>query len=112
MTQTLYELIQTHFGLKTSYRVNPLVPQVETDVTQIVSNNPNRLGLLVVNSGANRIYMSPLNNVAVGAGIVLVPHGGAVSLKWDMDFEFVTSEFFGIADGLASNILCVEVYTI
>lgn len=112
MTKNLYELIQAHFGVKTSYRVNPEVSQVLTTVTKIISTNPNRLGLLIVNSGANRIYISPLSDVAVGAGIVLVPTGGAASFKWDIDFELVTSEVYGIADGAASNITCVEVHTI
>jgi len=112
MTQTLYELIQAHFGVKTSYRVNPEVSQVLTVVTKIVSTNPNRLGLVIVNSGANRIYLSPLNTVALGAGIILVPNGGAASFKWDVDFELVTSEFYGIADGVASNITAIEVHTV
>lgn len=112
MAKTLYELIQAHFGIKTTYHVNPLVAQVAATVTKIVSVNPNRLGLVIVNSGANRIYLSPLNTVAVGAGIVLVPTGGAISFKWDIDFELVTSEFYGIGDGGVSNIHCVEVTTI
>jgi len=112
MAITLYELIQAHFGVKTTYRVNPEVSQVALTVTKIVSTNPNRLGLVIVNSGANRIYLSPLNTVAVGAGIVLVPTGGAISFKWDHDFELVTSEFYGIADGAVSNIQCIEVVTV
>lgn len=112
MAKTLYELIQAHFGLKTAYRVNPEVSQVAVTVTKIVSTNPNRLGLLIVNSGANRIYLSPLNTVAVGAGLVLVPTGGAASFKWDIDFELVTSEFYGIADGGVSNTTVIEVYTL
>ena len=112
MISTLYDLIQANFGVKTSYRVNPEVAQVAITVTKIVSTNPNRLGLLIVNSGANRIYLSPLNSVAVGAGIVLVPTGGAASFKWDIDFELVASEFYGIADGVASNIHCIEIISI
>lgn len=112
MISTLYDLIQANFGVKTSYRVNPEVAQVAITVTKIVSTNPNRLGLLIVNSGANRIYLSPLNSVAVGAGIVLVPTGGAASFKWDIDFELVTSEFYGIADGVASNIHCIEIISV
>ncbi len=112
MTTTLYDLIQSHFGVKTSYRVNPEVAQVAITVTKIISSNPNRLGLVIVNSGANRIYLSPLNSVAVGAGIVLVPTGGAASFKWDIDFELVTSEFYGIADGVASNIHCIEIFSV
>ncbi len=112
MTNALYELIQSHFGVKTSYRVNPEVAQVAATVTKIFSTNPNRLGMLIVNSGANRIYLSPLNTVSVGNGIILVPNGGAASFKWDIDFELVTSEMYGIGSGGVSNIHAIEVYTI
>lgn len=112
MSKTLYDLIQAHFGVKTSYRVNPEVSQVAVTLTKVVSTNPNRLGLVIVNSGANRIYLSPLNDVVVGAGIVLVPTGGAISFRWDIDFELVTSEFYGIADGGVSNIHCIEIVTV
>ena len=112
MPTTLYQLLQANFGVNTSRNVNPLVAQVQTTLTKVVSHNPNRVGLLIVNSGANSIYLSPLNTVAVGAGIVLVPNGGGISFVWDEDFEFTTSEFFAFASGGASNILLIEVVVI
>ncbi len=112
MPVTLYELLQAHFGVRTSWRQNPEVSQVEVTVTKVVSHNPNRVGLTILNSGANRIFLSPLNTVAVGAGLVLVSYGGAFTLTWDEDFEFVNNEFFAIADGAASAVTVIEVYTL
>ncbi len=112
MTRTLNELLEAHFGLKTSYRINPEVTQVETTVTKVLSYNPNRLGLVIVNNGTANIFLSPLNTVTLGNGIRLVPAGGSITLKWDVDFELVSSEFFGIADGAASAIYLIEIYTL
>lgn len=112
MPATLHELLQAYFGLNTTYHRNPLVAQCAATLTRLISTNPNRLSLLLVNAGANRIYVSPSNQVAVGAGIILVPNGGTLSLTWDRDFEFVTSEFYGIGDGGVSNVEIIEVVAI
>lgn len=112
MPVTLHALLQAHFGVKSTYNENPEVSQCLTTVTKLISANPNRLGLLIVNAGANTIYVSPKNTVAVGAGFVLVPNGGAVSFKWEHDFEFVTNEFYGIASGAASNVEVIEIVSL
>ena len=112
MSKTLSELLQAHYGINSSYRVNPEVSQVEITVTKVLSYNPNRLGVVIMNTGGANIYISPEKTVTLGNGILLVPSGGAITLKWDTDFELVSSEFFGIAEGAASNIYILEVYSI
>lgn len=112
MTETLHQLLQAHFGLKTTFHENPLVSQVQTTATKVIAANPNRLGLVITNAGGNTVYLSTKNTVAVGAGMVLVPNGGAVSFKWDIDFGLVTSEFWGIASGAASNVNVIEITTV
>lgn len=112
MPVTLHALLQAHFGIKSSYNENPEVSQCAITVTKLISHNPNRLGLLIVNAGANNIYVSPHNTVAVGAGIVLVANGGSISFTWDRDFEFVTNEFYGIANGGVSNVEVIEIVSL
>ncbi len=112
MPVTLYQLLQAHYGVKTSYNENPLVAQVAVTVTQILSHNPNRVGLLITNAGANTVYVSPKNTVAVGAGQVLVANGGGISFSWLEDFEFVANEFYAIADGGVSNVNIIEVVSL
>ncbi len=112
MTVALHELLQAHYGVKTTYNENPLVSQVAATVTKILPVNPNRLGLLITNAGANTIYLSPKNTVAVGAGQVLVPNGGGISFSWLEDFEFVSSEFYAIGDGGVSNVNIIEVVSL
>jgi len=115
MTKTLYELLQTHYGIKTSYRINPEVIRVETTSTKVLSFNPNRLGFVIVNNGGSNIFISPERVTLVGGlytGILLVPNGGTLTMKWDVDFELVSNEYFGLAEGVASNIYALEVYTL
>lgn len=112
MAIILYDMLKANFGVSTTYNINPIVGQVLTSVTKILSYNPNRLGLVIVNNGAVSIYISPVNIVTVGSGLILVPGGGSITFKWDVDFELVSLEYFGIADGAASNIFIMEVVSI
>ncbi len=112
MASTLFQMLESNFGIKTSYNINPLVTQVQTTLTRLLSYNPNRVGLVMVNNGAANIYVSPVNTVTVGNGLILVPGGGGITFIWDDDFEIVALEYFGIADGVASNIFIMEVISI
>jgi len=102
MGKTLHELLEEHFGVKTSFNENPEVTQVEITVTKLFAYNPNRLGLVVVNTSAFPIYVGYKNDVAVGSGILLVANGGTLALVWNEDFELVASEVFAIASGGAA----------
>lgn len=112
MAITLYDMLKANFGISTSYNINPLVTQVQTTLTKLLSYNPNRVGLVIVNNGAVSIYISPLNTVTVGQGVILVAGGGSVTFVWEHDFELVTLEYFGMADGAAANIFIMEVVSI
>lgn len=112
MPESLQQLLQAHFGIKSSWNQNPKVTQVETSITQIVSYNPNRLGLLLTNLGANTVWVAPDNSVSTTKGVRLVPAGGTLTLKWDTDFELVASEWYGIASGAASEFYALEVVSI
>lgn len=113
MSKTLFELLQAHFGIKTNFRVNPLTVLVEDSATKIFSYNPNRVGFVVVNTGTANLYLSPLNTVTAGGGILLTAGGGSVAFTWDEDFELVSSEFFGICEALEdTGIYALEVFTL
>jgi len=112
MTTTLYQMLESNFGIKTSYNINPVVAQVQTTLTKLLSYNPNRVGLIMINNGAVNITISPLNTVIVGNGIILVANGGGISFIWDEDFELLAGEFFARADGAAANIFIMEVVSI
>jgi len=113
MSKTLYDLLQAHFGIKTSFRVNPITALVGDTATKIFSHNPNRVGLVIVNTGTANFYLSPLNTVTAGVGILVSAGGGGVTFTWDEDFELVSSEIFGICEATESSaIYALEVFTL
>jgi len=113
MSKTLYDLLQAHFGVKTSFRVNPLTAAVTDEVTKIFSHNPNRVGLVIINTGTANFYLSPLNTVAAAVGILVSGSGGGAGFVWDEDFELVSSEFFGICEATENTtIYALEVFTL
>ncbi|KKK72692.1 hypothetical protein LCGC14_2901320 [marine sediment metagenome] len=112
MGKTLAELLHEHFGVKTSFNENPEVIQVEVAVTKVFNYNPNRLGLVLINTSGFPILVGYKNDVTVGNGILLVANGGSLSLIWNEDFELVASEMFAIADGGAATIYTNETVSI
>jgi len=112
MSKTLSQLLQERFGVKTTYRENPKVSTVGVTAVQIVSYNPNRLGLVVINLSTNNMYVSPWLDVSSTKGILLAPLGGSLSLIWDEDYEFTANEFYAVAAAAASAIYCLEVYAV
>lgn len=113
MSKTLYELLQAHFGIKTSYRVNPETTLVDDEVTKIFSYNPNRVGLVIVNTGTANFYLSPLNTATPGVGVLVAAGGGSVAFTWDEDFELVSSELWGICEAAEDTVIyALEVFTL
>ena len=70
MSRALYDILQANFGVKTTFNINPVVAQVETTVTKILSGNPNRLGYLIINTGTATIFISP-NNPACQSNFII-----------------------------------------
>ena len=110
--KTAHDIIQERFGVKTSYNEQPEVAQIETTVTKILSYNPNRLAVVIVNTGANNVYLAPSRIVAVGQGILLTANGGSATLNILEDFDLANMEWFGIADGAASTCYVNEVVSV
>ena len=109
MANTLAQLLESLFGIRTYDRESDPAFQVLATVTQVLPYNPNRLGIVFVNTGGSNVYLSPRNTVAVGRGIRLAANGGMANLKWDEEFQLVASEWHGIADGAASNFYYLEI---
>ena len=105
----LQGLIESQFGVKTSYEINPITGTALTTVTKVLNINPNRLAFIVMNMGASAVYLSPSNTVAVGNGIIILPGGGGVTLVWNEDFNMVGLDWYAIADGANSDIYVMEI---
>lgn len=105
----LARLIDEKFGLKTRAVENPITQAVAIIATTILNNNPDRLGFLVVNLGANPVYLGLTPNVTATNGIYLAAGGGLVSMFYGEEFALVGWQFWAIAVGGISTVYVLEV---
>ncbi len=109
MAKTLHELLQAAYGIKTQLQESDPTFQVGVAETKILPYNPNRVGLVMVNNGGANVTIKPSRPCALGKSILLLANGGTATFKWDVDFELVASEWFGIANGAASDFYTLEI---
>lgn len=106
----LKELLESQFQVKTRPIVNALVDQVTAGVTKIASNNPNRLALVVINTGTAAMWILFDSTVSSEKGIMLGELGGSATILWDEDFDTVGWEWYAysILGGFITVVEIVE----
>ena len=106
----LARFVDRHFGVKTRAVPNPVTDSVDTGVTVIAQNNPDRLFLLVVNLSDTDLYLGFFADVSPTKGILLAKSGGSVTLTAAEDGELVGYEItvYSSADSKAIFVLEVE----
>lgn len=77
--------------------------------TNLVTNDPNRLGLTIVNLGAFPVYVMIDTQVSASRGILLAATGGTLTLNWEYDMTLVSNEWWALSVGGESSVLVVEV---
>ena len=108
--KSLADMLAREYGVETSYRIDPTGNTAFVAAVQpVLGTNPKRLGFVIVNMGANNLYLAPRSNVAFDYGFVLVPNGGALNMIWNQDFEMVTLPYYGISNAAGTNIFVMEV---
>ncbi len=113
MSTTLAELLQAHYGVKTRKQWEKAKTISNVSPTKVLEYNPNRLSVLIVNNGAQDVWVAPNRDVDVSKGIRLVSGGGSFSLVWNEDFELVASEWYGQAAAAgSSDVSIIEVLSI
>lgn len=103
---SLSKLVHSNFGVHTLNRVSD-VTSCATTITALLNENPNRVGFIISNVGANTIYIATDNSVSTSRGIPIFS-GGSVSLNWHDDLESVSKARWGIASGTASDVYIEE----
>ena len=111
-TRTRADLIRDRFGVNSQVNTAGLASVVGASATQLLSNNPNRLALTIVNTSAAALYLHPNNQVTSSLGIVLTAAGGALALNWEDDFDLVGSEWWAIAPVAGATVEVLEVVAI
>ncbi len=105
---SLKEYLISRYGVDTRPGVNPITDAVAITATRVLTDNPRRLSVLIMNVGANPIYIGRDNTVSSSKGIYLAAGGGAITLQPDQDFNSVASERWAIAVGGVSTIYIEE----
>jgi hypothetical protein len=106
---TLADLLLERFKVRTRAVENPKRTSVGTTAVEILANNPNRLGWVIVNLSANTLYLAFKDDVSSTKGIRLEASGGSASMIWDEDFQAVGWAIWGVASGADSAIYAYEV---
>lgn len=102
-------LLEKEFGVKCTFRENKETDVVNTSVTRIACNNPNRLGLIIINLSPNTIWIAPNPKVSPTLGIELSSNGGGISMIYRDDFILQSLEWFAVSDVDGSSIYVLEI---
>ena len=85
---------------------------VGTSASRIVTNNPRRVKLVLLNLGASDVYVSFDSSVTTSAGIKLVASTGFLESNASDDGEEVLSEFWAISAAAGNTVMVSEVYRV
>lgn len=106
---TLRGVIEKHFGVKTSIRVNPITPTVATTATQLLRPNPNRLAWTLINLSAAAIYVGFTQDVGTSKGVYVSATGGVFGLLFSEDFVLCAYPIWAIVEADTATVYLVEV---
>jgi hypothetical protein len=104
----LAKMISERFARSVIPFENLTVSSIGTAAVQIMRQDPDRLGFVIINLSVADMYIGPFRDVSATKGIKVPPSGGSAVALWDEDFEAVGKEWFGVATALASAILVTE----
>lgn len=90
----LAEYVKKRWGVETRSVENPVTDTALAGVTRILSNNPDRFEVVIVNHDAVLMRVAPSRNVSATFGIPLDPSGGSTVITADDDGELVGYEWF------------------
>jgi len=92
----LSDVVERVLGVETKTR--DWIADVSTIPSRILTNNPDRLEVVIVNSSANNAYLGLTSDVAVGKGLVVPNGNGSVVLTARDDGEMVGREWWVVSD--------------
>lgn len=109
--KTMDDLLRNELGVNSHPGPESGTQAIGLTVGKILSNNPNRVGLTMINLSANTIYIGPENTTSSSEGIFLSANGGSLSFDWRTDMTLIPNQWFAVATGAASSLYILEVVT-
>lgn len=110
MPMDLHKLIEAELGVNVHTRDN--VTAIGTSELQVLSNNPNRVGLTLINLSNDTIYVGLDNMVSADRGIRLAANGGSVSFNWQYDMSLIAHEWHAVSTAAGNNLYVLELITL
>lgn len=104
----LDELLRARLGAQFTSRVNDVLSSVGLTVLQLLPQDYNRLGFVVINLSVNSLYVGPFADVSSTKGIRVGASGGNLAVLWEEDLILPGLEWFAVAAGAGSALLTVE----
>lgn len=104
---TLQQLLIGQFGVSAS-DLNETFPVVGTTPVQLLQNNPNRVGFIIVNLSTNTAYISTQPSVTTTSGAAV---GGAQSQSstWRDDFNTVGYARYAVSASAGCQFYVAEI---
>jgi hypothetical protein len=87
----------------------PGIPFQSTPATQILSNNGDRLGLVIVNPGTSVVYISLSSSVSSNNGIILTANGGALTTNVRQDLTLPSRAWYAISPAAPGQLYVLEI---
>lgn len=103
----LSQLIQERFGVTTRTDINPQTDSIGTSVTELLRQDPQRLGFTIQNNSSNILYVLPDRGVSATKGIRLGASGGSVSVSYDTDFDVVGEAWYGLGSASSTTMTII-----
>lgn len=104
---SLAKILKDRWGVRTQAAQKTITLGVAA--AELVPNNPDRLGLTIINLSTNSVYVALDNSVSDTKGMLLVPSGGSVTFSLEEDFQMVGWAIWGVATGADSSLFIIEV---
>jgi hypothetical protein len=104
----LQEYLKNAFGFPTTTRISTAT--LSATPSQVLQSNPNRVGWIIVNTGANAAYLNFESGGVVSAtnGIALAVAGGSASTVARDDGELPGLAVFGVETAGATTLYILE----
>jgi len=103
-----FRAFEKEIGFATAPVINPVVSSVGVSVATIFRQNANRVFWMVVNLGANVMYVGWDRAVSATRCMRAEPNGGIVSVAWREDYELCFQEVFALSSLGNLDVYCVE----
>lgn len=111
-SKTMDDLLRNEYGVNVHPSNESNTYNVGTTPTQILSNNPNRVGLTFVNPSSINVLLFYGKNPSSSFGILLAGGGGTLSLNWRDDMTLIPMDWYAIAPGGATSITVASLETL